>query len=163
MDSAEAERLREGRYQPAGHAVRVVRVPANGEAMSVITIKTINSSNKPPYHEPDFIGYWGVEGWVHRATKPVHMEAQSDPSVSSAVNTANWYVFFSQVENLPRNAHYSIARGDAFLVKMDPLQYGNDGRALYGDVPDDWYTLNGIQAILRTENPPRARQPRGRR
>ena len=51
------------------------------------------------------------------------------------------------IDTLPSNEHYDCAYGDVFLVKMNPLEYGEAARALYDDIPENWSSCEGLRAI----------------
>ena len=54
----------------------------------------------------------------------------------------------------PANKHYGGGPyGDVFLVKMDPLEFGEGAFALYDDVPDDWEQGEGIMSALQHFKP----------
>jgi hypothetical protein len=40
------------------------------------------------------------------------------------------------------------AKGDVFITRMHPLEFGRVAKALYIDMPEDWQLCEGLQSYI---------------
>ncbi|KAI0379502.1 hypothetical protein F5Y04DRAFT_129977 [Hypomontagnella monticulosa] len=125
---------------PPSVEIAVARFPASGSP-HLLTLETTSelghSTDQWLFHVPDVRPFWKPEAWNLRDTQRIDLQnGQSCDGV--------YIVFFSFALVEPVNTSFPsgllsiCARGDVFVAKLQPHEYGQYGWAAYDDVPREF-------------------------
>lgn len=135
---------------PPPATITGVRIPADGAPIHLLRLTTTPVSGKSDcflFHAPDLRRYWRTEtAWNQRDLQRFEISGQQQPSCNGV-----YYVFYSySTDGMPENkamprwlatAVKANFRGDVFMVKMTPAEFGQYAWAEYEDVAPEFVDL----------------------
>ncbi|KAE8166633.1 hypothetical protein BDV40DRAFT_296418 [Aspergillus tamarii] len=144
--------IQESLFGPAPTSVSIIaaRFPADGSPPQLVSLNTTSQgvSDGPDsflYHVPDLRRFWKTSrAWKWRDIDSFTLKNQPVPNCNGM-----YIVFFSfDLDELPLHKNFPPGplgvrhfAGDAFVVKLKPHEYGENGWADYDDVSPEFLEL----------------------
>jgi hypothetical protein len=133
--------------EPPPVTITGARFPVDGSRPHLVTLTTTPASSEASdsylFHVPDLRAFWqDEEGWKFRDIQQIELQNQLHPNCNGLYLAFYTYTAW----RLPVNEHFPVKlmftpRGDVFVVKLQPHEFGENAWAAYDNVAEEFLDL----------------------